>query len=183
MRFLSLLSLFSLFHKKRFIENGEYPLCKNCVYYLPSLVDIFSYEKYGKCAKYGTKNVVSGYISYNYASYCRIYSDNCGKEGKDFVARPDIITFINDTMVYFSEKSIKSRYIWEKIQSTNYNNEVKYTSKEKEEETEKETKINCIPEENNCSTEFCNECYSENCKKKSTKIVDTEIVSDKFTKY
>ena len=177
MNFMTLLYLFSLFPKNSVIKNSEYPLCKNCIYYRPSVLDIFSDEKFGKCIKYGTKDTVSGVIYYNYASsYRKYYSENCGIEGKDFVDRPDFITLINNTLQSLSEKSSKNNSTREKKQTTIYNDDTAH-------EKNGEEKEGCFLEEENCSTEFCNECFTEICKKKPTDFIDVDIVSDKFTRY
>lgn len=172
MNFLSLLWLFSLFCKKSTIENGEYPVCKNCVYYRPSVFDLFPDKKLGKCTKYGTKDVISGCITYDYAFSCR--DEKCGKKGNSFIARPDIMTFINYTIKSMSETSNRNREIWEKIKNMNSNENVEYSPFLEEE------KMNCVSEEENCETEFCHECYLENSKKNSTMIVETKIISEEI---
>jgi len=170
MKFSFLFSLFSLSPKKSIIENGAYPLCKNCIYYRPNPLDILTQYQYGKCTKYGTKEVVSGYICYDFADLCRRYEEKCGKTGKDYIVRPDFFTLINNTIQVFTDKSSKDKYLCEKIRSIPME-DYKPIEKETEKETEREIE-NCASEEEDCSTEFCNECYSENCKKKSTKIID-----------
>jgi hypothetical protein len=118
--------------------------------------------------------VVSGYITYEYADLCRRDTDQCGVSGKDYIARPDLLLLINYTMQHFSENSSKSKYICEKINSIGMDDKtIQKTEEKNEEQTEKEKDTdNCSSEEGNCSTEFCNECYSDDCKKKSTKTVD-----------
>lgn len=75
---------------KRFIENINVPLCKNCLY--------FTHHKYpeffdlGRCTKFGKMDIVSGEIDYQYA-YTRRNNDKfCGYNGTYFEERkyPDI---------------------------------------------------------------------------------------------
>lgn len=46
-------------------------LCKNCSHYMPSFL---SGQKYGRCRKFGTLDLVDGTINYDYASIARKYS-------------------------------------------------------------------------------------------------------------
>jgi hypothetical protein len=183
MKFSFLFSIFSLSPKNNNIENGAYPLCKKCVYFQPHPLDILFNNRLGKCTKYGKREVVSGNIVYDYATVCRLSNYKCGVTGKDFEEMPDLLTLINETMQYFSENSSKGKYIHEKISSICRNctcdnsivkNQETTESLEKNEEqyTKENNTVNCTSGEENCSTEFCNECISEDCKKKSTKIVD-----------
>jgi len=178
MKLSFLFSLFSLAPKKSFIENGEYPLCKNCIYYRPNPFEILTPYQFGKCTKYGKKEVVSGMISYEYADLCRKNNEKCGVSGKNYVGCPDLLVLINNTFQSFSEKSSKSSYVREKIQSTYDNNQIIDTSK-----MEELYENSCASEQKNCSTEFCNECYSEKYKKKATTFIDVDVVSANNTKY
>jgi hypothetical protein len=171
MKLSFLFSFFSLSPKNSIIENGAYPVCKNCVYYQPHLSDTLFNNRIGKCTKYGKKEVVSGIIQYDFASVCRLSKYKCGITGNDFVERPELLLTINNTMQYFSENSSKSKYICEKIQSMCIENKTSPENGEEngknEEQIEKKEMNNCASEESgNCSTEFCNECYSIDCKKK-----------------
>lgn len=67
------------------ILNLEFPTCKNCVFYRPSgIVDDFV-SPINKCGNIGTKNVVTGEITYNYADMCRKDEELCGNSGKYYV--------------------------------------------------------------------------------------------------
>jgi hypothetical protein len=138
-------------------------------------LEFFTPYQFGKCTKYGKKEVVSGFITYEYADLCRNNKEQCGISGRDYVARPDLLTLINHKMQHFSENSSKSKYICEKINSIDMDNDktLQKTEEKNEEQTEKEKDTeNCSSEKGDCSTEFCNECYSDDCKKKSSKTVD-----------
>lgn len=62
------------------------PSCKNCVYFRPSLIKLDdSLYTFGKCHKFGEKDVVSGKIHYSFADLCRTNEFKCGFKGKYFV--------------------------------------------------------------------------------------------------
>ena len=59
------------------IKNIEYPVCKNCVYYIEHKDYTLS-----RCSFFGERNIVSGEIKYNYADLTRY--NECGNSGKYF---------------------------------------------------------------------------------------------------
>lgn len=66
------------------IKNINYPSCRNCVYYKPSLLSSDFGSSTSKCEKIGEKNILTGKISYEYVDSCRMSESKCGKEGKYF---------------------------------------------------------------------------------------------------
>lgn len=74
----------------RFIRNFDFPPCKNCVYYRPSGFNHFA-SPLNKCEKFGTKDVVTDEIAYNYTDICRSDEDLCGKSGKYHVKEPRFV--------------------------------------------------------------------------------------------
>jgi len=69
----------------KIIRNIDLPSCVNCIHYRPSgLYNAFS----NTCEKFGTKDVVTGKITYNYADSCRSDNTLCGKEGNHFEKEP-----------------------------------------------------------------------------------------------
>jgi len=82
-RNLLLYTLF--FYTKGNIINHNYPLCKNCKYFIPH-TDMNYYEL-SRCKKFGVRNVVTGEIKYNYADLCRDNITKCGLKGVYFVPR------------------------------------------------------------------------------------------------
>jgi hypothetical protein len=42
------------------------------------------------CEKFGTKDIITDKITYDYADYCRKVEDKCGQEGKYFAKDPYI---------------------------------------------------------------------------------------------
>lgn len=80
---LTRLLMMSLCSQKQFIQNIDVPSCKNCKYFLPYENDKQDYD-YGKCKIYGTKNIISGIIKYEYASHVRHNEKQCGKNGTNF---------------------------------------------------------------------------------------------------
>jgi hypothetical protein len=59
------------------------------MYYKPSTHNDFS-SRLNRCEKFGTKDIVSDEIDYDFASYCRNDEDKCGKDGKFFEIEPNL---------------------------------------------------------------------------------------------
>ena len=193
MKFSYLFTVFGFLPKQPTnIRNGDYPLCKECIYYRPSLFDLISGEKFGRCTKYGTKEVVAGFISYEYADLCRKNEEKCGLKGKDFFAKPNLLDLMDETGEYFYEKIIDAvydtlyqndeycdelvdkKYCGKKCASSSLNGGGKEGENGKEGKEGKDGKIesfHCTSEEEDCYTEYCNECISKDCVKKSTMML------------
>jgi hypothetical protein len=62
------------------IKNYRTPVCQDCIHYRPNP---FS-PSLSKCSQFGTKNVITGEITYDYADLSRDNSEKCGLEGKYF---------------------------------------------------------------------------------------------------
>jgi len=65
---------------KQIIKHGDIPICKNCIYFKPHPSQL----QLGKCIKFGEKNLVSGKITFSYASLNRVDQDLCGPNGLYF---------------------------------------------------------------------------------------------------
>jgi hypothetical protein len=65
------------------IKNMNVPSCRNCIYYKPQLLQPYI-SSYSKCEFFGSKDINSDIISYDYADLSRKYEDKCGVEGKYF---------------------------------------------------------------------------------------------------
>jgi hypothetical protein len=66
------------------IEYGKFPSCVDCIYFNSS----HSYVERGICLKYGTKNVVTGVVSYEEAKLHRGHnSTTCSIEGDGFAKK------------------------------------------------------------------------------------------------
>jgi len=66
------------------IEYAKFPSCVDCMYFNAS----HSYVERGICLKYGTKNVVTGVVSYEEAKLHRGHnSTTCSIEGDGFVKK------------------------------------------------------------------------------------------------
>jgi hypothetical protein len=75
--------LFTLWPRGPFIKNLNLPSCVNCVHFIqykggeqPDL---------GRCSQFGKKDIISGEITYDYASVCRFDKEKCGQTGKYYV--------------------------------------------------------------------------------------------------
>ena len=75
----------------KIIRNMEFPSCKNCIYYRPTGFSRDFADPLNKCHKFGTKNVVTDEITYQYADICRKDENLCGNSGKYFVKEPRMI--------------------------------------------------------------------------------------------
>lgn len=62
------------------IKNYNKPICAECMYYIKNK-GISSLFDFGKCKKFGVKNIVTGKINYKYAEICRDYEHLCGING------------------------------------------------------------------------------------------------------
>lgn len=86
--YLKFFLLYSLVSGK-IIKNINCPACRNCKYYKPYENGKFD-STLSKCEFFGTKNIHSDVIEYDYADLCRSDQDKCGLEGKHFVKEEDI---------------------------------------------------------------------------------------------
>lgn len=73
----------------KFIINRNLPSCKNCVHFSPYHEFDFG-SSLSHCQKFGTKNIVSDKIHYEYADNCRRDESKCGKEGRYFEPEPNL---------------------------------------------------------------------------------------------
>jgi hypothetical protein len=73
---------------ERFIKNDNYPVCKNCIYFQPNIYN--NDFDTSKCLKFGSKDIITSKIKYDYVSICRQYDDKCGQEGKYFQEEKNI---------------------------------------------------------------------------------------------
>ncbi len=73
---------------EKIIKNVNLPVCRNCIHYKPIAYDFTS--ELNNCDKFGTKNIVTDEIIYDFADLCRNDESKCGKEGRYFVEEPNI---------------------------------------------------------------------------------------------
>jgi hypothetical protein len=71
------------------IKNINIPSCRNCIHYKPSLYNDFS-STVTKCHYFGTKNIHTDVITYDYADLCRNDENKCGLSGKYFTEYSNI---------------------------------------------------------------------------------------------
>ena len=79
--------LLHMTNSEQIIKNINLPSCRNCVYYKP---DSLEFTSYGKCEKFGIKNIVTNKISYSFAESNRYDENMCGKDGKYFEEEKNI---------------------------------------------------------------------------------------------
>ena len=75
----------------KIIRNIDFPACKNCAYYRQTAWSNDFTSQFNKCEKFGTKDVITDKITYDFANMCRTDEDLCGKSGKYFEKEPLII--------------------------------------------------------------------------------------------
>jgi len=91
MKFLYLFYLFPyLFQCEKIIKNLNFPACRNCIHYNPSPYNNDFTSTLNTCNNFGTKDIITDKITYDYADSCRNDESKCGKEGKYFKYEPDI---------------------------------------------------------------------------------------------
>ena len=66
-----------------FIRNGDKPPCIGCEHYRPVHYAPFD-SSYSKCTKFGSKDIHTGEIVYDYATTAREDETRCGLQGKYF---------------------------------------------------------------------------------------------------
>ena len=89
MKYMNLLLLFAA-NSEKIIKNINIPSCRNCVHYKPGMYNIDFTSTYGKCEKFGEKDVITDKITYNYVTTCRRFDSMCGEEGKYFEEEPNV---------------------------------------------------------------------------------------------
>ena len=67
-------------------------ICINCVNYIEYKHDnpydeLYGKYKYGKCARFGSQNLVTGTMEYEFADLCRKYDTKCGATGLHFLTK------------------------------------------------------------------------------------------------
>ena len=80
---------------KIFIRNSDLPICSNCLYFIEHTNNypydpVPSDKQYGRCKKFGEKNLITGEIDYNLAINCRLDASECGKIGSEFTKKPNL---------------------------------------------------------------------------------------------
>ena len=74
--------------EKTYIRNTEFPVCTNCVHFIPDETnypyDPLPDDNYGKCKKFGELNLVKGIIEYDMAKECRQNEKKCGTKGLEY---------------------------------------------------------------------------------------------------
>lgn len=84
--YLNLL-LIAILSMKSKIKNCDFPICKHCVYFIPS-GDPYD-SSLSLCRKFGEKNLVDGKIRYIFAQTARYDETYCGKKGMWFIPSLD----------------------------------------------------------------------------------------------
>jgi hypothetical protein len=89
MKFRYLLLASSSRNYNQIIQNINIPACRNCIHYIPPIYGEFE-STFGKCGKYGNKNIITNEITYDFATSCRNDENKCGFQGKDFEVEENI---------------------------------------------------------------------------------------------
>ena len=80
--------LFILCSQKH-IVNHNLPICVNCKYFFP--YENGKISMLHKCKKFGTKNIVTGKINYDFADLCRENTAKCGPTAVYFVPKNETL--------------------------------------------------------------------------------------------
>jgi len=65
---------------RQIIKNADYVICKNCAYFREQK----SNPLFGRCIKFGEKNIIHGAVRYAFANDVRNEETLCGITGKYF---------------------------------------------------------------------------------------------------
>ena len=71
----------SMCNSQPIIKNGNFNVCKNCAFFKTDMLNI---EIYGRCHKFGDKDIITSKIKYDFAYACREDEKKCGIEGRYF---------------------------------------------------------------------------------------------------
>jgi hypothetical protein len=67
------------------IRHMNEPICTGCIHFISynktDPYDFYENDDRGKCARFGTKNLVTGDIQHEYARVCRNDAKRCGVRG------------------------------------------------------------------------------------------------------
>ena len=75
-----------MFINSRFIKNSEYPVCKDCCYYVKD--DKFPNDTLlSKCSLFGEQDIISGKVTNYYVDRVRNTDKLCGINGKFFIRK------------------------------------------------------------------------------------------------
>lgn len=72
------------------IKNITKPVCINCIHFIEHKTNypydgIPNDKLYGRCSKFGTTNLITGEIEYDFALDVRNNQTKCGVDGKFFI--------------------------------------------------------------------------------------------------
>ena len=77
-------------NSERIIRNINTPSCKNCIHYEPNIYDYDINSSLNKCNNFGSKDIITNKIDYDYANECRKDEMKCGIEAKYFEKEKNI---------------------------------------------------------------------------------------------
>jgi len=101
------LLLLPIVNCEKLFKNIHIPLCKNCIYYKPSIYFDFESE-FNECKiydkKHDRKDDKKNIISYYSVDLCRNNETKCGKEGKYFKKEKNV--FIKKIKYIIKQKSL-----------------------------------------------------------------------------
>jgi len=72
------------------IFNNNIPSCRDCQFYEPNWQRNDFTSSLNKCKKFGSKNIITNKITYDYADICRREEFKCGLVGKYFIQEENI---------------------------------------------------------------------------------------------
>jgi len=81
--------LLSLSASNKIIKNIDIPSCRNCIHYKPTAYNDFS-SRLNRCEKFGSKDIITDEITYDFVDFCRDDETRCGKNGKYFEEEKNI---------------------------------------------------------------------------------------------
>lgn len=72
---------FTLVNSDIIIKNNNVPACRNCIYYEANKNTHFT-NTVSKCKKFAEKELETDKIIFDYADFCRMDENKCGKIGR-----------------------------------------------------------------------------------------------------
>jgi len=87
----NIINLFFIVAKpEKIIKNININSCRNCIYHKPHSFSGDYTSSLSNCEKFGSKDIITDKISYDYADICRKDETKCGEQGKYFEKEPNI---------------------------------------------------------------------------------------------
>ena len=88
----SIYKMTTVIHNFKIIKNIMRPICAECVFY-KEVAPKHTIVTTPNCERYGTKDLITGNITYGTAKACRLDASKCGNKGRGFKKDIDLANY------------------------------------------------------------------------------------------